>query len=87
MVEVLTAAGDDVALANADGMLRKIMAAADTNKDGRISYEGGCFSALLAGPGPRHGSTLSLTRRRIPDVHGPHGGASPLPLPVCRYER
>lgn len=33
----------DVALANADGMLKKIMTAADTNEDGKITYDGGCF--------------------------------------------
>lgn len=43
-LEQLLMAWVDVALANADGMLRKIMAAADTNRDGKISYEGGCSS-------------------------------------------
>lgn len=37
---LLTRGGDDVALANADDMLRKIMDAADTNRDGKISYQG-----------------------------------------------
>lgn len=62
---LLTRGGDDVALANADEMLRKIMAAADTNKDGKISYEGG-FHGELAGcllPGYVGRGNWSLTWR------------------------
>lgn len=60
---LLTRGGDDVALANADDMLRKIMAAADTNRDGKISYQGGFAAPRARKGGEELGGPADTWRR------------------------